>query len=120
MGTKTHLTCCVCGDSAGSWEQHWNRDDGYGICPRCVAEEAVKVTPETLASYYGKVGVNYDQPTVRHLGRRYRVMGATKNREAANAFIARTPGASVLVVFDDTTIVLADEKDQGEAIYVEP
>lgn len=119
MGKPKALTCCVCGADAGQFEQHWNRDDGYGICPKCVAEQSAKITPEQMASYYGKVGVNYDQPTVRYMGRRFRVLATTKDRDEANAFIARTPGASVLCIFEDTTIVIADEKDQGEPINME-
>lgn len=115
MGKMHTMTCCICDGDAGQFEQHWNRDDGYGICAPCVADEAVNLSPEQVESY-GQVGVNHDQPTVRHMGRRFRVMGMTKDRDSANAFMARTPGASVLVVFDDTTIVMVDEKDRGEPI----
>lgn len=56
---KRHLKCCVCGESAGRWEQHWNRDTGWGICRKCVDWQATRETPEELESYYGKEGVNY-------------------------------------------------------------
>jgi hypothetical protein len=37
MTTKIKVkTCCVCGGEAGSWQQWWNRDTGYGVCTRCV------------------------------------------------------------------------------------
>jgi hypothetical protein len=113
---KHHMTCCVCGGDAGFCKQHYNRDTGYGICPRCVAEEAATNTPEHLRSMYGTAGVHYDQPTVRHLGRRYKVMATTRSRDVANRFIAAHAGASVLKVFDDSTIVLVHEKDEGELL----
>lgn len=53
----THLTCCVCGDYAGRWTQHWNRDTGYGICRRCVDESPE--TPDEIRNLYGVEGVNY-------------------------------------------------------------
>lgn len=57
-----NLGCCVCANHAGKWLQHWNRDDGFGICPRCAASEATRLSPETMASYYGAAGVNYGLP----------------------------------------------------------
>jgi len=113
---KTHLTCCICGEGAGKWHQHWNRDTGYGICVACVASEAARLDPEELKSFYGVVMNNYDQPMVRHLGRRYRVLAATKDQDAANAFMERTPSAAVLLVFDDGTIIISDKTDEGEVI----
>lgn len=116
--TKRHLTCCVCAADAGYFEQHWNRDTGYGICARCAAEEAGKSTPEELVSRYGAPGVNYEQPTVRHYGRTFNVLATFPDTEpgtrAANAFMARTPGASVLCVVD-RVVYLAHEDDKGRA-----
>lgn len=110
----TSLTCCVCGGDAGRWKQHWNRDTGYGICPSCIAEEAVRNTTDQLESYYGKPGVNYDQPTTVHYGKRYKVLATTKSEERANAFMEMTPNAAVLTVFDNGTIVIANKFDEGE------
>jgi hypothetical protein len=114
--TQHHMNCCVCGAYAGRWQQHWNRDTGYSICPPCAAEEAGRLDPKELVSLYGTPGVNYDAPMVRHQGRRYRCMAVFKNTEdgmaQANAYIERTPGASVLCVTD--AIYLADVEDQGE------
>lgn len=116
MTQPTPKTCCVCGTYAGKWLQHWNRDTGYGICPRCVAEEAGRCTPDDLQDLYGKPGVHYDQPMVRHMGRRYRCLAAFPNTPAgerdANAFMDRTPHACVLCATDG--IYIADERDQGE------
>lgn len=116
MTSIAQLTCCVCGGDAGRWQQHWNRDDEYGICPSCVAEESARNTPEQLESNYGKPSINYDQPIVRHMGRRYKVLAATKNETLANAFMDRTQNAAVLTVFDDGTIIIADKADEGELI----
>lgn len=112
--TKRHLTCCVCAGPAGHFEQHWNRDTGYGICASCVADEAGKSTPEELVSRYGKPGVNYEQPMVRHYGLMYSVMATFRDSDAgakaANAFMARTPGASVLCTTDKVYIAHLEDK----------
>lgn len=113
---KLQLTCCVCGGHAGCWEQHWNRDTDYGICAACAAEQAVRVSPDELASLYGAPGINYALPMVRYNGRRYRVLGVTKREDLANAFMARTEGAAVLTVTDDGTIIIADKDDSGEPV----
>lgn len=59
MATR-HMTCCVCGDDAGTWKQHWNRDTGFGICVKCVTWLRDRKTPETeIANLYGKQGLNW-------------------------------------------------------------
>jgi len=65
---------------------------------------------------YGEPGVHHDIPMVRHLGRRYRVLAATKSEIQANAFMSRTPNAAVLTVFDNGTIILAATDDLGKPI----
>lgn len=60
---KRHLNCCVCGTSAGRWEQHWNRDTGWGICQRCATEQARHESPESMERLYGKPGINYEAPS---------------------------------------------------------
>jgi hypothetical protein len=60
--TKRNLYCCVCGEAAGRYEQHWNRDTGWGICAPCAATQAGRETPEQMVSLYGTAGVNYEQP----------------------------------------------------------
>lgn len=57
-----HLECCVCGEYAGKYQQHWNRDEGYGICQDCAKRESQRETPERMESLYGKAGVNYCAP----------------------------------------------------------
>ena len=60
-----HMECCVCGDDAGRFEQHWNCDTGYGICRKCV--DWVRSRGETdaeILDLYGVEGVNYAAPAV--------------------------------------------------------
>lgn len=60
-----NLTCCVCGDSAGKFKQHPNRDTGYGVCLKCVLwlTETRHVGPEEMKRNYGTAGINYESPT---------------------------------------------------------
>lgn len=54
------LGCCVCGGDAGRWQQHWNRDTGYGVCAPCVEWVRSEGEPEEqIARDYGKEGVNW-------------------------------------------------------------
>lgn len=55
------MKCSVCGAEAGRWEQHWNRDTGWGICRPCVdwLTKDRSMTAEEMADLYGKEGVNY-------------------------------------------------------------
>lgn len=59
------LECAVCGDDAGRWQQHWNRDTGYGICRKCVEwlVNEHRDRPEEIRDLYGVEGVNYEGPT---------------------------------------------------------
>lgn len=63
-GTLRHLTCCVCGDGAGRFKQHWNRDTGYGIDAKCVKWLRERGTSEDeIKDLYGIEGVNFAAPT---------------------------------------------------------
>lgn len=55
------LECCVCGNGAGRWQQHWNRDTGYGICADCVQwlRATGRATEEEIKDLYGVEGVNF-------------------------------------------------------------
>ena len=59
------LTCTCCGEFAGRFRQHWNQDDGYGICRKCVlwmkSPARAKHYPgdEEFAKAYGTEGTNY-------------------------------------------------------------
>lgn len=60
------LTCCCCGEDAGVWQQHWNRDTGFGLCPRCVNSPRLReswMEPGDFEDCYGLPGVNTAHPT---------------------------------------------------------
>lgn len=60
LSNKIPLECCVCGHYAGKWEQHYNRDNGYGICEGCAVEEMKSNNAvEYHQKCYGKLGVNW-------------------------------------------------------------
>jgi hypothetical protein len=63
MKKRRRMKCSVCGDNAGRWEQHWNRDNGYGVCVDCVKWVRSKLVGETaeveIADLYGTEGVNW-------------------------------------------------------------
>lgn len=74
--TVRHLGCCVCGEDAGTFEQHWNRDSGYGVCASCVDWLRAKArtagpgpTPGEMEAeirdLYGIEGVNFAAPEAR-------------------------------------------------------
>jgi hypothetical protein len=52
------LTCCCCGTSTHG-RQWYNRDTGYGLCPKCAKWIATRETPETMQSNYGTPEVHY-------------------------------------------------------------
>ncbi len=54
------LECCCCGNGAGNFKQHWNRDTGYGICADCIAWlRARGTTEEEIKDLYGVEGENF-------------------------------------------------------------
>lgn len=63
VSVRGHLECCVCGEYAGLYEQHWNRDTGYGCCPKCIAWQRERGSSEAeILDLYGVAGVNYCEP----------------------------------------------------------
>lgn len=61
MSTNRQLTCTCCGGDAGRWQQHWNQDTGYGLCPGCrdwIWNRGTKDRDE-FERTYGKPGTNY-------------------------------------------------------------
>ena len=50
-----HMTCCCCGAYAGHFQQHWNRDTGFGICRPCAIEHPSHYSENSV----GKEGVNW-------------------------------------------------------------
>lgn len=67
MATTRYLTCCVCGDPAGRYQQHWNRDNGYGICRKCADwvqspdRGRHRTGADEMRSLYGEAGINYEE-----------------------------------------------------------
>lgn len=55
------LTCCCCGERAPAYGQWWNRDTGYGLCPRCVVwlESRADYDPDDFRECYGEEGVHW-------------------------------------------------------------
>ena len=62
-GTVRRLRCCRCGEDAGTWQQHWNRDTGWGVCAACVVRErAYGAGDAEIDRLYGVAGINYEAP----------------------------------------------------------
>jgi len=114
--TIRNMTCCVCGADAGRWRQHHNRDDGYGICTACVARQSATETPERIANLYGQAGINHSTPMIKHYGLNFRVLAVARTPAQANAFMLRTPGASLLFISDDDHFI-AHQDDMGEPAH---
>lgn len=119
MAKERALMCCVCSGAAGIFQQHWNRDEGFGICSWCAAQQLPLEGLERMAMLYGKEGVNYAMPTQSYHGRRYAVMAATGSQTRANKFIQAHPGACVLTVNPNGLIILANKEDLGQENSVE-
>jgi hypothetical protein len=57
---KTRKECNCCGEYAGKWKQHWNRDTGYGMCADCIAMVRSRGMDEAeILDLYGREGVNW-------------------------------------------------------------
>lgn len=58
---KRWLRCSCCGDRADRFHQWPNRDDGFGICRKCIEWflRDERETPEQIKDCYGIEGVNY-------------------------------------------------------------
>jgi hypothetical protein len=53
-----NLTCCCCTGPAKG-RQWYNRDTGYGLCPKCAQWIATKESPEQMRENYGEPGIHY-------------------------------------------------------------
>jgi hypothetical protein len=62
-----NLRCCVCGGSARG-RQWFNRDEGYGICRKCVDYVAQKQTEDEIYQNYGVEGIHYNIVSPRETG----------------------------------------------------
>ena len=64
LARTRRMECCVCSDDAGRFQQHWNRDTGFGICRRCVDWlQSRGETGAEMLNLYGVEGVNYAAPS---------------------------------------------------------
>ena len=57
-----HLICSVCGGEAYG-VQHWNQDNGYGICDNCVKWVEEREGKPYIQECYGKYGTNHSIKT---------------------------------------------------------
>lgn len=119
--TASHKECCCCGGGAGRFEQHWNRDTGYGICRDCADDEIKRGTsPANMVELYGIPGKHYAAHTFQLYGRKFNVLAAFPNSKKgehdANQFMLDIPYASLLSA-DGDQIILADKNDKGVEAY---
>ena len=52
------LTCCCCGAETRG-RQWYNRDTGYGLCPKCAQWIATRKTLEEMQENFGEAEVHY-------------------------------------------------------------
>jgi len=117
-----NLTCCVCGDAAGKYKQHWNRDTGFGGCRTCIDWQISRgTTPDEIYSLYGIAGVNYEAKQFVTFSRSFNILAEFPESQVdeANAYMLGHPGASVIAVVDGR-VVLADKADKGTPITHQP
>lgn len=114
---KRQLRCACCGGDAGRWHQHWNQDNGWGMCAHCrdlIQSRGLGMDPAEFRQTYGKPGVNYEPKMVEHLGRQFKVMAEYEadDNDRANAYMTQYTDTGVLLVRDGI-VVLADMEDKG-------
>lgn len=118
MSTTT-LTCCVCGEPAGRWQQHWNRDTGWGICPTCAIEQAKREPPERMAERYGQPGVNYQAPVTMTPGHVYRVASTRKGKFTGKLVHQDDTWATFEITSGKADAMLAyNVREKGEEVTV--
>ena len=62
--TVRRMECNCCGGDAGRWEQHPNRNTGYGMCVPCIKWVRKRGMSEAeILDLYGKEGVNWGERT---------------------------------------------------------
>ncbi|MBB6559598.1 hypothetical protein HNP48_002265 [Acidovorax soli] len=123
--TTRNMTCCVCGAGAGRWQQHWNRDDGYGICRACadwISEPGREGRdPLHMARLYGLPGIHYEPRWYRHFGRDFAIVAEYAEGEQgtrdANAFMDAHPSTGLLAATEGRIIIasLADAGNRSTA-----
>ena len=60
MNRVRKLQCCCCGSETYG-RQWWNRDAGFGLCPKCAdfLADNGRESPEEMEANYGVKGINY-------------------------------------------------------------
>ncbi len=53
------LICACCAGHAPARRQWWNRDTGYGVCPRCFQAAVARDGEAEAIRTYGKPGVHH-------------------------------------------------------------
>ena len=120
MRTKT---CTVCGEHAGKWHQHPNRDTGFGLCRKCadwVSDPAKRgrhvCTPLEMANLYGLPGIHYEPHLYRLYGRDFAIVAefteTAQGQADANAFMLANPRTGLLAT-DAGRVILASMDDEG-------
>lgn len=115
------MNFCHCGADAGKFQQHWNRDTGWGVCKSCVNIAKRSSTPEEIKSMYGTAGVNYEADTYTLHGRVFNVVvsypDTPEGQEHANRYMVLSENSALLAI--DGRIILADKRDKGTPVVRE-
>lgn len=53
------MTCKICGDYAGRFQQHPYMPRGQSLCPPCATVVSAITAAVVMEKQYGKAGVNY-------------------------------------------------------------
>ncbi len=114
---KQAKTCSVCGSDAGKWEQHWNRDKGYGLCRSCADWHGRIGTPPAEAyRLYGLPGENYKPLPYEFQGLKFNLIAEFRDNDRgtreANDYMEVVKGSCVLEV-KGGKIILAMKTDKG-------
>lgn len=56
---KLAFDCACCGGYAPAYAQWWNRDEGYGCCPKCFRESVAEEGMDRAVECYGKPGIHH-------------------------------------------------------------
>lgn len=113
-GALRRLRCCCCDGDAGRWHQHWNRDNGHGVCVRCVtAARMSRVDEAEILSLYGAEGKNWGMSIVLY-DRAFRVVAAFREDEQAqaNRWMQAHPTHALLAIHEGL-LLLSDINDKG-------
>ena len=62
------LICCCCGQFTKG-RQWYNRDKGYGVCPKCI-KSFHNIPPDEIKDNYGIKGFHYDIQ-IKNIGVKY-------------------------------------------------